>query len=119
MLDVQAIADVKENPNVQPFSVGDTVRVGFRIVEGDRQRVQVFEGIVIRTRNSGPASNFTVRRVSHGVGIERTFPRYSPMLESVEVVRKGEVRRSRLYYLRGLSARATRAKVKTKSPARP
>jgi len=113
------IIEVRENPNIAPFKVGDTVRVFTKVIEGDRQRSQVFEGVVLRRRNSGPASNFTVRRVAYGVGVERTFPLYSPLLEKVEVVRSGQVRRAKLYYLRGLSAKEARAKTraKTSSPS--
>lgn len=110
----QSIVEVKENPNVAPFQVGDTVRVSARVREGNRERVQVFEGVVIRQRNSGPGSTFTVRRVARGVGVERTFMRYSPLLEKVEVVREAKVRRARLYYLRDLSSRIARQKVKAK-----
>lgn len=91
------------------FGAGDTVRVMARVVEGDRERLQPFEGVVIRVKN-GPAGNFTVRRIASGVGVERTFPFNSPRLDSVKVTRKGRVRRSRLYYLRGLTGRAARVK---------
>ena len=103
-------ADQKK-ANTPEFSVGDTVRVHMRIVEGDRERVQVFEGIVIRRRGGGTGKTFTVRRISFGEGVERIFPLHSPRLEGVEVVRYGKVRRSKLYYLRqrvGKSARVKR-----------
>lgn len=100
VMDLKSIVQPKKNPKIPDFRPGDTVRVMARVVEGDRQRVQAFEGVVIRKRRGGINSNFTVRRVSHGVGVERTFPLYSPRLESVQVVRVGRVRRAKLYYLR-------------------
>ena len=102
------------NPNIPAFGPGDTVRVNFRIREGDRERIQAFQGVVIRLANGkGPAANFTVRRISAGIGIERIFPIYSPQIESLEVTRRGSVRRAKLYYLRGLQGRAARIKEKT------
>ena len=105
-----SVLDLKPNPKVAEFGPGDTVRVHAKVVEGERERIQVFEGVVIRRRNAGSSSNFTVRRVTHEVGIERTFPIYSPRLEKVEVVRRGKVRRAKLYYLRGRTGRAARIK---------
>ncbi len=102
--------DLKENPNIEEFGPGDTVRVHAKVVEGERERIQVFEGVVIRRRNAGSSSNFTVRRITHDVGVERTFPIHSPRLERVEVVRRGKVRRAKLYYLRGRTGRAARIK---------
>lgn len=96
----------KEVPN---FSAGDTVRVHAKVVEGTRERIQVFEGIVIRRRGGGIAENFTVRRIaSHAVGVERTFLIHSPRIDKIEVTRFGKVRRAKLYYLRGLTGRAAR-----------
>jgi large subunit ribosomal protein L19 len=93
------------------FRPGDTVRVGVRVVEGNRERVQDFEGVVIRRRSSGINENFTVRRIgAHGVGVERTFLLHSPRLDSIKVVRLGKVRRAKLYYLRGRTGRAARIK---------
>ena len=109
-MDAKSVISITPNPKVQDFGPGDTVRVNFRVREGERERVQGFQGVVIKRRKGGPGANFTVRRVTYGVGIERTFPLYSPLLESVEVVRSGVVRRARLYYLRGLSGRAARIK---------
>ena len=107
------------NPNIPDFGPGDTVRVNFRIREGDRERIQAFQGVVIRRQNGkGPAANFTVRRITAGIGIERIFPIYSPLIESLEVTRRGSVRRAKLYYLRGLQGRAARIKEKT-VPRRP
>ncbi len=105
-----SVLDLKPNPNVEDFRPGDTVRVHAKVVEGDRERIQVFEGAVIRKRSAGSSSNFTVRRVSHDVGVERTFPIYSPRVDKVEVVRRGRVRRAKLYYLRGRTGRAARIK---------
>jgi len=104
------ILDLKPNPNVADFGPGDTVRVHAKVVEGERERIQVFEGVVIRKRNAGSSTNFTVRRIAHDVGVERTFLVHSPRLEKVEIVRKGKVRRAKLYYLRGLTGRAARIK---------
>ncbi|OGO51011.1 MAG: 50S ribosomal protein L19 [Chloroflexi bacterium RBG_16_68_14] len=105
-----SVLNLKPNPNVEEFAPGDTVRVHAKVVEGERERIQVFEGVVIRRRNAGSSSNFTVRRIAHDVGVERTFPLYSPRLDKVEVVRKGRVRRAKLYYLRGRTGRAARIK---------
>ncbi|HNP74174.1 MAG TPA: 50S ribosomal protein L19 [Kouleothrix sp.] len=97
--------------NLPAFRVGDTVRVGVRVVEGNRERTQEFEGVVIRRRSSGINENFTIRRIaSHGIGVERTFLLHSPRLDSIKVVRSGKVRRSKLYYLRGLTGKAARIK---------
>lgn len=90
------------------FRPGDTVRVHVKIREAGKERVQVFEGVVIRRRGGGARSTFTVRKVSYGVGVERTFPLHSPMVEFVELVQRGKVRRSRLYYLRQLHGKAAR-----------
>jgi len=108
------IVKADANPNIPAFGPGDTVRVNFRIREGDRERIQAFQGVVIRLANgNGPAANFTVRRISAGIGIERIFPFFSPLIESLEVTRRGSVRRAKLYYLRGLQGRAARIKEKT------
>ena len=97
--------------DVPAFRVGDTVRVGVRVVEGNRERTQEFEGVVIRRRSGGINENFTVRRIaSHGIGVERTFLLHSPRLDSIQVVRTGKVRRAKLYYLRGLTGKAARIK---------
>ena len=109
-MDASTLVDVKPNPNIPTLAPGDTVKVSNRIVEGEKERIQVFQGVVIRLRNSGPGSSFTVRRVAYGVGVERTFPLHSPMVEKVEVMRHGKVRRAKLYYLRGLSAKKARIK---------
>ncbi|MBL8602824.1 MAG: 50S ribosomal protein L19 [Myxococcales bacterium] len=92
------------------FRVGDTVRIHYKVVEGDKERVQVFQGQVIRKRNGGIGATFTVRKVSYNVGVERIFPTLSPRIEKVEVVARGVVRRSKLYYLRNLQGKAARLK---------
>lgn len=94
------------------FGPGDTVRVYVKVIEGEKERTQVFEGIVIRKRGEGIRASFTVRRISYGVGVERTFPLHSPRIERVEVARRSRVRRSKLYYLRGLAGKAARLKEK-------
>jgi large subunit ribosomal protein L19 len=96
----------------QGFAPGDTVRVHVRVIEGEKERTQVFEGIVIRKRGEGGRASFTVRRISYGVGVERTFPLHSPRIEKIDVVRHGKVRRSKLYYLRSLAGKAARLKEK-------
>ena len=97
------------------FKAGDTVRVHFQVIEGQRRRVQVFEGIVIKRQGAGVRETFTVRKVSFGVGVERTFPLHSPIIDKIEVERRGDVRRAKLYYLRGLRGKA--AKIKEKRDA--
>jgi large subunit ribosomal protein L19 len=103
----------KTQDRIPKFNIGDTVRVHFRIVEGEKERIQVFEGVVIaRKGKEGPEAMFTVRRVSFGEGIERVFPLHSPRVESVQVTREGSVRRAKLYYLRERSGKAARVKAK-------
>jgi large subunit ribosomal protein L19 len=110
-MDIGEIVDVEQKKaNEAEFSVGDTVRVHLRIIEGERERVQVFEGIVIRRRGSGTDETFTVRRISFGEGVERIFPLHSPRIEKVEVVQYGKVRRSKLYYLRERVGKSVRVK---------
>ena len=109
-MDVDALFPLTANPKIQEFRSGDTVKVTIRIREGDRERLQAFQGAVLRKRGGGPGATFTVRRVSHGIGVERTFAFHSPLVDSVDVVRRGRVRQGRLYYLRGLSGRAARIK---------
>ncbi|MDE0022531.1 MAG: 50S ribosomal protein L19 [Candidatus Poribacteria bacterium] len=104
---------VKSRDNDLNFYPGDTVKVNVRVVEGDKERIQPFEGVIMRRRSNGTGSTFTVRRMSFGVGIERTFPLHSPRVESVEVVRRGAVRRAKLYYLRQRSGKRARIKEKT------
>jgi large subunit ribosomal protein L19 len=99
---------------IPAFGAGDTIRVHVKIREGNKERIQVFEGIVIQRRNSGASETFTVRKVSNGVGVERIFPVISPNIDKVEVIRRGAVRRARLFYLRGTQGRAFRVKEKKK-----
>lgn len=94
--------------DIPPFRAGDTLRVNVRVKEGDKERIQAFEGVCIARRGSGVSATFTVRKISNGVGVERIFPTHSPMLQSVAVVRRGQVRRAKLYYLRSLTGKATR-----------
>jgi len=112
-VDADSVVAIEDNPEIETFGVGDTVKVSAKVVEGDRVRTQVFQGVVIRTRRGGPSANVTVRRVAHGIGVERTFMLHSPRLEKIEVTRHGKVRRARLYYLRGRTGKAARIKEKT------
>ncbi len=114
-MDPSSYVDLKPNPNIPDFRPGDAVRVHAKVVEGDRERIQVFDGVVIRIRRGGVNSSFTVRRVSHGIGVERVFPYYSPLVEKVEVARVGHVRRARLYYLRKRVGKAARIKAGSRS----
>lgn len=98
--------------DIPGFKPGDTVKVHARIKEGDKERIQVFQGVVIRKRKGNTGATFTVRKVSYGVGVERIFPLHSPSIDRVEVISRGRVRRSRLYYLRGLKGKAARIKEK-------
>ncbi len=100
------------------FAPGDTVKVHVKVVEGEKERTQIFEGVVIRKRGEGARASFTVRRISYGVGVERTFPLHSPRVEKIQVMRHGRVRRAKLYYLRKVSGKAARLKEKrTQIPA--
>ena len=90
------------------FKTGDSVKVHTKVVEGDSERIQIFDGVVLSRRGSGISSSFTVRKISYGVGVERVFPLHSPRIEKIEVVKTGKVRRSKIYYLRGLSGKAAR-----------
>ena len=96
--------------DIPAFKSGDTVKVHVRIIEGQKERIQVFEGVVIRKRGGNNRASFTVRKISRGVGVERTFPLHSPAIDKIEIVTKGKVRRSRLYYLRGLRGKKARIK---------
>ena len=96
--------------DITPFNVGDTVKVHVRVVEGDKERVQAYEGVCIAKKGSGIRENFTVRRVSFGIGVERTFPLHSPRISKIEIVRKGKVRRAKLYYLRDRQGKAAKIK---------
>lgn len=111
-MDLASVVELKENPNIPEINPGDSVRVMVKVIEGDRERSQAFQGVVIRRRRGRANANFTVRRVSYGVGVERTFFLHSPLLEKVEVLRRSRVRRSRLYFLRGRTGKAARLKEK-------
>ena len=113
-MDLASVSNFKVNEQIQDFGPGDRVRVSAKVVEGDRERIQVFEGDVISIRNAGPASTFTGRKIASGIGVERTFQRHSPRIDKLEVVRRGKVRRARLYYLRELRGRAARIKEKAR-----
>ncbi len=114
-MSVASLIEVNPNPNIPDIAPGDTVKVTAKIVEGEKERPQLFQGVVIKVRRGGVGTSFTVRRVAYGIGVERTFPLYSPLVDRVEVVRHGKVRRAKLYYLRGLSAKASRIKEKRTS----
>jgi large subunit ribosomal protein L19 len=107
-LEAEAIEQSVQGRPIPEFRPGDTVRVGVRVVEGERTRVQNFEGVCIARANRGLGSSFTVRKISFGEGVERVFPLYSPNIETIEVVRRGAVRRAKLYYLRGRTGKAAR-----------
>ena len=107
-LEAEAIAALSENKTIPAFRAGDTIKVGVKVIEGERTRVQNYEGVCIARSNKGMGSNFTVRKMSFGEGVERVFPLYSPNIESIEVVRRGVVRRAKLYYLRGLTGKKAR-----------
>ena len=109
-MELSSYKEPQLNEKIGSFREGDTVRVNFKIKEGDRERIQAFEGVVIKYRKAGIATSFTVRRVVQQYGVERIFPLHSPLVDSVNVVRQGSVRRSKLYYLRGLSGKKARIK---------
>jgi large subunit ribosomal protein L19 len=111
-MEQEQIAKLTAERPVPDFAPGDTLRVNVRVVEGTRERVQAFEGVCIARSNKGVNSSFTVRKISYGEGVERVFPLYSPRLESIEVVRRGDVRRAKLYYLRGRTGKSARIKEK-------
>ena len=107
-IEAEQIAKLTEKRAIPEFRAGDTLRVGVRVVEGERTRVQAYEGVCIARSNKGMGSSFTVRKISFGEGVERVFPLYSPNVDSIEVVRKGAVRRAKLYYLRGRTGKSAR-----------
>lgn len=109
---IKSLEQEQLRQDIPDFKPGDTVRVSVKVVEGNRERTQVFEGTVINRKSGGVRENFTVRRVSYGVGVERTFPVHSPRVEKIEVVRRGIVRRAKLYYLRNLTGKAARIRDK-------
>lgn len=105
---IEAVTKSQLRTDIPSFRPGDTLRVHVRIIEGTRERIQVFEGIVIKRRGGGVSETFTVRKISSGVGVERTFPLHTPKIEKIEVKRRGKVRRAKLYYLRSLRGKAAR-----------
>lgn len=109
---IEALERENLKPEIPEFNVGDTVKVYNKIIEGTKERTQIFEGIVIARKNSSVRETFTVRRISYGVGVEKTFPVHSPRIEKVEIVKRGKVRRAKLYYLRQLSGKAANIKEK-------
>jgi len=107
---VQQITQEQLRKDIPDFRPGDTLKVYVKVIEGSRERVQLFEGVVIKRRGGGISETFTVRKISYGVGVERTFPLHTPRIEKIEVVRRGKVRRAKLYYLRDLRGKAARIK---------
>lgn len=107
---VQTIARENLRQDIPSFRPGDTLKVYVKVIEGSRERIQLFEGVVIKRRGGGISETFTVRKISYGVGVERTFPVHSPKLDKIEVARRGKVRRAKLYYLRNLRGKAARIK---------
>ncbi len=116
-LDNEQIAKLTENRQHPEFSPGDTIRVNVKVIEGTRERIQAFEGVCIARKNRGLNSSFTVRKISYNEGVERIFPLYSPRIDSVELVRRGDVRRAKLYYLRGRRGKSARISEKTTGAA--
>ena len=109
--------DASKRDDVPTFRPGDTVKVHVKVIEGNRSRVQVFQGVVIRRQGGGLQETFTVRKVSFGVGVERTFPVHTPIIEKIDVVTRGDVRRAKLYYLRDLRGKAAKIKEKRETPS--
>lgn len=107
---IRSIEKAQLRTDLPQFGIGDTVRVFVKVVEGSRERLQAFEGTVMAKRNGGIRETFTVRRVSYGIGVERTFPLHSPRVDHIEVIRRGKVRRAKLYYLRSLQGKAAKIK---------
>ena len=115
----EQVEKLAANRPVPKFDPGDTVRVMVRVIEGERERVQAFEGVCIARKNAGINSNFTLRKISYGEGVERVFPLYSPRITAIEVMRRGVVRRAKLYYLRGRTGKAARITERARASARP
>lgn len=109
---IKAIESEQLKKDIPSFKIGDTVKVHARIKEGNRERIQIFEGTVMKRQNGGLRETFTVRKISYGVGVEKTFPIHSPAIEAIEVVRRGKARRAKLYYLRGRVGKAAKVKEK-------
>ena len=118
-LELEQVEKLAASRPIPEFQPGDTVRVGVRVVEGERERIQVFEGVCIARKNASVNSNFTLRKISYGEGVERVFPLYSPRITSIEVVRRGVVRRAKLYYLRGRTGKAARIAERGRDSPRP
>ncbi len=118
-LEQEHVEKLAANRPVPRFDPGDTVRVGVKVVEGERERIQVFEGVCIGRKNAGVNSNFTLRKISYGEGVERVFPLHSPRITSIEVVRRGVVRRAKLYYLRGRTGKRARITERPRESIRP
>lgn len=114
--EVKKLASARATPEFRP---GDTLRVSVKVVEGERERIQAFEGVCIARKNGGINANFTLRKISYGEGVERVFPLYSPRISAIEVVRRGAVRRAKLYYLRGRTGKAARIAERPRETARP
>jgi large subunit ribosomal protein L19 len=115
---IAALDSASLRADVPPFRPGDTLKVHVRVVEGSRSRIQVFQGVVIRRQGAGVRESFTVRKISFGVGVERTFPVHTPIIDHIEVVTRGDVRRAKLYYLRSLRGKAAKIKEKREPSAR-
>ena len=115
----EQVEKLAANRPVPKFDPGDTVRVMVRVIEGERERVQAFEGVCIARKNAGINSNFTLRKISYGEGVERVFPLYSPRIAAIEVIRRGVVRRAKLYYLRGRTGKAARIAERSRASIRP
>ncbi|WP_114393332.1 50S ribosomal protein L19 [Oleisolibacter albus] len=112
-IEAEQVAKLTEGKTIPEFSPGDTLKVNVKVVEGTRERIQAYEGVCIARKNAGLNSSFTVRKISYGEGVERVFPLYSPRLDSIEVLRKGDVRRAKLYYLRGRRGKSARIAERT------
>ena len=116
-IEAEQIEKLTAGKKIPEFSPGDTLRVNVKVVEGSRERIQAFEGVCIARRNRGLNSAFTVRKISYGEGVERVFPLYSPRIDSIQLIRRGDVRRAKLYYLRGLTGKKARIAEKTTGAA--
>ena len=116
-IEAEQIEKLTAGKKIPKFSPGDTLRVNVKVVEGSRERIQAFEGVCIARRNRGLNSAFTVRKISYGEGVERVFPLYSPRIDSIQLIRRGDVRRAKLYYLRGLTGKKARIAEKTTGAA--
>jgi large subunit ribosomal protein L19 len=114
---IDTLADATKRDDIPDFRAGDTLKVHVKVVEGNRSRVQVFQGVCLRVQGSGVGRTFTVRKVSFGVGVERTFPLHTPIIDRIEVVTRGDVRRAKLYYLRNLRGKAAKIKEKRETTA--